>query len=526
MHRYITKYYEMVKEIKRGGYGIIYEVIEKKTRKKYAAKSFNSLDDSAKSAIKREIEIMMSLQHPAIIQFHCFFLYDFSKKPNYTIIMSLAENGSLADAISLLKKCQADVKFDNTVEQIILIGIASGMMFLHKHGIAHRDLKPANILLDENYHPLIADFGLSKKYNTGKSENSGMRGTTIYIPPEELINDPTAEHSKEKADVYSFGILMYELVTLSTPYPELDQGKITQYAFYSKVINEHYRPTFNVPIEPSLEKLIQRCWSKNLKIRPTFKELFELLSNQDYFLPNVREDDIEDYIDELNGGIQKVSHHKILIPTLNDEKPAPNVMHEIKRRNSLENEEKLKEIITNLTKENEDIKKIALKQQKVINQQKELIADTQQKLSEETTKNQEYEKKVEEQQEIQKQNEIALNDLRNNLNKEILSRNNLEKMHKEETKKQNSTINSLNDKIKNLTNNPNISDSSTVFLKNIPYNINEEDLHQIFRKFGIISHVRIFKNRNNSKKRMGFIKFISKDSAFEAKKNVPNIFPL
>lgn len=118
-------------------------------------------------------------------------------------------------------------------------------------------------------------------------------------------------------------------MTHSTPYTELDQGKITQYVFYRKVINEHYRPTFNVPIEPSLEKLIQRCWSKNLKIRPTFKELFELLSNEDYFLPNVREDDIENYFDELNGGIQKVSHLKIQTP--NDEKPAPNLIHEIKR---------------------------------------------------------------------------------------------------------------------------------------------------------------------------------------------------
>lgn len=69
----------------------------------------------------------------------------------------------------------------------------------------------------------------------------------------------------------------------------------------------------------------------------------------------MREDDIENYFDELNGGIQKVSHLKIQTP--NDEKPAPNLIHEIKRRNSLENEEKIKEIITNLAKENEILKR-------------------------------------------------------------------------------------------------------------------------------------------------------------------------
>lgn len=101
-------------------------------------------------------------------------------------------------------------------------------------------------------------------------------------------------------------------MTLSKPYPDLDLKKITQFDFYSKIFYENYRPIFKVPIEPALKKLIERCWDNNIETRPTFKEIFELLStNEDYFLPNVNIDDIEDYIDELNSSIQKVYTEKV-----------------------------------------------------------------------------------------------------------------------------------------------------------------------------------------------------------------------
>lgn len=318
--------------------------------------------------------------------------------------MPLATRGSLSEAISLLRKSQADIKFDNTVEQIILIGIASGMMFLHNNNIAHCDLKPDNILLDDNYHPLIADFGLSKNYNSGHTENSMICGTAIYIPPEELSNNPSNQHSKEKADVYSFGILMYKLLTLSKPYPDLDLKKITQFDFYSKVIYENYRPIFKVPIEPALKKLIERCWDNNIETRPTFKEIFELLStNEDYFLPNINIDDIEDYIDELNSSVQKVYTEKVKIETLKKNEP--------KGGNNLTNEE-LNQKIMKLELQNENILKIVAQQEK-------LITNIQQKLIEETAQKQQYEKKFMEQQEKQKQCEILLADLQKTLNNDI-----------------------------------------------------------------------------------------------------------
>mgnify|MGYP002474980661 CR=1 FL=1 len=66
-----------------------------------------------------------------------------------------------------------------------------------------------------------------------------------------------------------------------------------------------------------MKKLIERCWDNNIETRPTFKEIFELLStNEDYFLSNINIDDIEDYIDELNSSVQKVYTEKVKIETL------------------------------------------------------------------------------------------------------------------------------------------------------------------------------------------------------------------
>lgn len=87
-------------------------------------------------------------------------MHDFDSKKNVTIFMELAKNGSLSDFLQKVKNGLSDILYDNTRRQIILVGIARGMMYLHQNRIIHRDLKPGNILLDDKLQPLITDFGL------------------------------------------------------------------------------------------------------------------------------------------------------------------------------------------------------------------------------------------------------------------------------------------------------------------------------------------------------------------------------
>ena len=246
---------------------------DKETSKEYAAKVLNDEGDAPldHQMIYREIGIMIQCQHPTIIKFIGYSLVDIYNQNNVTIFMQYGEKNSLFDFLSQIRRNNANGQYNNTIGQIILVGIARGMMYLHQCQIVHRDLKPGNILLDENYEPHITDFGLSKfNFHDQMMDPSQNFGTAKYLAPE-CINK---EFYNKKADVYSFGIIMYEIVTRKEPYPA-DAFKPTTNYFLSRVANEDLRPVFDIPAKPSIKKLIESCWSKKPEERLTFEEIFK-----------------------------------------------------------------------------------------------------------------------------------------------------------------------------------------------------------------------------------------------------------
>lgn len=124
--------------------------------------------------IDREIGIMMTINHPTLIKF--FGITDFDDEPNVTIIMELAKKGSLADLIKKVQLAQAPIEYTNTLHQIILIGIARGMKYLHDRNIIHRDLSTHNVLIDDYFYPIITDFRMSKYFENDESENNSIYG--------------------------------------------------------------------------------------------------------------------------------------------------------------------------------------------------------------------------------------------------------------------------------------------------------------------------------------------------------------
>lgn len=282
------KKYKTIKDLESGGFGSVCSVENTETGDILAAKVLDTHKDdkSYKRMINREIGIMIRCQHPTIIKFEGYSLRDFNDKNNVMIFMELAKKGSLADYLKKVQNGLVEDTYDNTNRQIILVGVARGMMHLHQHQVIHRDLKPGNILLDEQLHPHITDFGLSK-INEGGSNNvsqSQTCGTSMYMAPECI----DGSRYNGKADVYSFGILMYEVVTDTSPYPLLEKGKMSAFKFNKKVIDEDYRPEFTIPVKKSIKKLIERCWSRDPQDRPTFEELFKKLAYN-----------IEDSIDDI-----------------------------------------------------------------------------------------------------------------------------------------------------------------------------------------------------------------------------------
>lgn len=294
--------FEKGNRISQGSFGKVYKVKEKSTGKLYAAKVIECWDNKEQcdKMINREVNIMFSCKHPTIIKIIGYSNKDFLNENNIVIIMELAKNGSLYDVIKSIIQGSGPKDFTNTTKQIILAGIARGMKYLHYHSIIHRDLKLGNILLDDDFHPLITDFGLSKFYELGNSySQSQYGGTIIYQAPELLKNAPY----DTKVDVYAFGILMYEIINDKFAYPELESGEITEFDFKNKVINQNYRPKFEYPIKETLKELIEKCWDNDPKKRPTFGDIFDKLSatnDTEYFISDdIDFEEFKYYVDEI-----------------------------------------------------------------------------------------------------------------------------------------------------------------------------------------------------------------------------------
>ena len=346
------KKFKKGKRINKGGFGTIYSIEEIETGKQYAAKVIDCGDDEeqCKKMIDREIGIMMYANHPTIIKLIGFSLQDFLEENNITIIMDLANNGSLADILQKIEHGDCPNDYTNTTRQIILVGVARGMKYLHDRNIIHRDVKAGNILIGDNYYPLITDFGMSKVFDVGHSKSQSQCGGTLSYMAPEVIKDCPYDR---KADVYSFGILMYEIVTDSIAYPDLENGKIKEYEFKNKVANENLRPEFKFPIKKSIKNLIEQCWSNDPNVRPTFDEIYYKLSNcknsdnderiseENYLLDNINMDQFNDYIEKI----------------ANEPNPFENIL--VKKNEILEEKNKLLE--KNILNLKEDNQKLLLK---------------------------------------------------------------------------------------------------------------------------------------------------------------------
>ena len=240
-HKYFEidiRNYKPIEEIRKGAFGIVYLVEDIVTKEQFAAKVL--MNQSVKQKfINREISILMRTNHPSIIKFIGYSLTDFNDENNVTIIMKLAEKGSFGDYLD--KKD----KIDDTITQKILIGLVRGMIYLHQNQIIHRDLKPENVVLDSDYNPLITDFGLSKIDTSG--QNTQDVGTYLYMAPEVY----TTQSYNGKADVYSFGVILFQVVTGKRPYSEL---KLSDCQIAIKVATDKCLPKFPKGVNKSFKK--------------------------------------------------------------------------------------------------------------------------------------------------------------------------------------------------------------------------------------------------------------------------------
>lgn len=227
-----------------------------------AAKSKAILDD-----FRNECAVMSKLLHPNVLLWMGMCID--AGAGQLLMVTELMSGGSVFDQIHHKKKPPPSFP----IRMKFAKDCAMGMNHLHlsRPPIMHLDLKTHNLLVDAHYVAKVADFGLAKVVGP---EMRGTHGSPVYMAPE-ILND---EPYNEKADVYSFGIVLWELVTCRLPYEDqkLKGGTPGLVQLFRLVIGG-LRPTMPGPdvCPPKFAELIQRCWDADPQKRPSFQQIID-----------------------------------------------------------------------------------------------------------------------------------------------------------------------------------------------------------------------------------------------------------
>ena len=250
--------FKMGQQIGTGGFGEVFLATHIPTGKKCAIKRLfaKDLKGSDLDLFIREIENLALCDNMFCLPFlGCTLKYPFS------IITQYIPRGSLFNA---LKHKEGSPDLSGTDKTLIAMGIARGMEYLHKKHIIHRDLKSLNILLDDRLLPIICDFGLSRQDKDEEFKTKDV-GTPHWMAPEMI---ETRTYST-KVDVYSFGMLMWEMLTESAPF----KGMTTVQILYA-VLKRKERPAFPSITPKPMKNFINRCWHQDPDKRPTMEEIY------------------------------------------------------------------------------------------------------------------------------------------------------------------------------------------------------------------------------------------------------------
>eukprot|EP00004_Rigifila_ramosa_P019107 TRINITY_DN4825_c0_g1_i1.p1 TRINITY_DN4825_c0_g1~~TRINITY_DN4825_c0_g1_i1.p1 ORF type:complete len:900 (+),score=220.70 TRINITY_DN4825_c0_g1_i1:188-2701(+) len=248
---------EIIKKIGMGGFGEVFKaqykgqiVAVKKLLKQSVTQ--DDLDD-----FNKEVDLMMRLDHPNVLR----LLGASTMPPNLAMITEFAENGSLS---SLLRT--NEFEFLDTIK--MCLDAARGMAYLHSLVpiVIHRDLKSENLLVDHEGRLKVADFGISRV--KAASETMTQCGTPKYMAPEVL----RGEKYDERCDVYSFGIIMWELWTQEELYPNLPS-----IVAGVRIGFQGLRPPIPEGIESNYGELMVKCWDTKPSNRPSFVQIIQKL---------------------------------------------------------------------------------------------------------------------------------------------------------------------------------------------------------------------------------------------------------
>ncbi|KAJ6625692.1 Mitogen-activated protein kinase kinase kinase 12 [Pseudolycoriella hygida] len=249
--------FESITDLKRIGSGAQGTVFSGKLKDEIVAVK------KVKDLKETDIKYLRKLNHENVIKFKGVC----TQTQEFGIIMEYCPHGSL-DFILRDEEFLRPARLVAWAKQIAL-----GMQYLHDHKIVHRDLKSPNILIGANKTVKIIDFGMSCEWNEISTKKS-FAGTIAWMAPESIRSEPWSE----KVDIWSYGVVLWEMLTCKIPYEGLNSSAII-WGVGNHSMNLHIPET----CPDKLRRIIELCWKVEPKHRPSFKLILSHLEKVEFF---------------------------------------------------------------------------------------------------------------------------------------------------------------------------------------------------------------------------------------------------
>ena len=244
--------YEIKREIGRGGMATVFHAYDPRFERDVAIKVLPHAflhDPQFRARFEREAKTIALLEHPAIVP-----VYDFGEEDGQPyIVMRYMSGGSLSDRLK-------QNPFSSEEASQIITRLAPALDAAHARGVIHRDLKPGNILFDQYGNAFLSDFGIARIIQTPGTATltqGAILGTPAYMSPEQVQGNTDLDG---RSDIYSLGIILYEMLTGNTPYQSDTPGKIMMMHLLEQV--PHVR-NVKADIPPDLDAAIEKAMAKD-----------------------------------------------------------------------------------------------------------------------------------------------------------------------------------------------------------------------------------------------------------------------
>ncbi|XP_004511751.1 probable serine/threonine-protein kinase PBL19 [Cicer arietinum] len=287
-----TNGFNKVLKIGEGGFGKVYRGtithengIGNPITDTVAIKKLNTLGFQGHKEWLAEVQFLSIVNHPNLVKLLGYCSVDDERGIKRLLVYEFMSNRSLDD--HLFSRSLPPLPWKIRLQ--IMLGAAQGLQYLHEGmeiQVIYRDFKPSNVLLDKQFHPKLSDFGLAREGPTGDQTHvsTAVVGTRGYAAPEYIETG----HLKSKSDVWSFGVVLYEILTgrrvLERRLPKVEQKLIDWVKNYpansrrfNMIMDPRLTNKYSLDAARKIAKLADSCLKKNAEERPSMSQIVESL---------------------------------------------------------------------------------------------------------------------------------------------------------------------------------------------------------------------------------------------------------